>query len=477
MVTRRLKVAKAESIRKIFKHKLMKYSPLVLVMAMLTLFGAGEVNAACRVITPGGSGSKTGADWNNALAGIPGNFVRGDSYYFATGNYGALNVSTPDSGTTVITLKKARQADHCTDTGYSDSAMGQGQAVFTHLEPSTDYWVFDGADSKTSTSGHGFYVDGTKCTINSCWDIYVNSVSNITVKYTAVQGMGDSAADIHIDENVRCMSSTNFSLLYSFVYNSSDVPVLTRGCNGFVMDHTTLYHNRVTVTNHGEGLSDGGSSGVTVSNSTFWDIEGTAAITELNSGTASKADNWSIFGNLFYYSPNNANNRLGYGDGVIAAINNQEASNWNIYNNTFANITAAMTLNMRVSFSQSTGSARNIYNNLWWNCAIANHAGTISADYNTYLNTDPQTSDSGSHSVIKTQGATDPFASDQTGNYQLTAATTAGTNSISGISLNVTDPQGNVRGLGGNWSRGAFQFVSGSVQATNPPTGLQAAVN
>jgi hypothetical protein len=448
------------------------------IAAMLFFFvSVGFANAACHVVTPSGSGSFSGADWNNAIAGIPKTFVRGDSYYFADGIYGNLTVSTADSGTLVITLKKARRADHCTDVGYQDSTMGTGQASFTHIEPTTDYWTFDGVDSTSSTTGHGFYVNGTLCTISSCWDVVLNSVKYITFRYIMVQGMGDGGTDVHIDENFRCLTSPNISLLYSYIYNSSGAPVVMRGCNNFVMDHTWLYHNRSTSTNHAEGISDSGSSSAVISNSAFWDIEGTAVITELNAGTVSSADNWQIFGNLFFYSPNNANARKGYGNGVIAVINNQEASNWYIYNNTVANITSAMTLNVRVDFSASTGSVRYVYNNLWYNCAQANHFGNPAADYNTYLNTDPKTSDMGSHTVIQTSGASNPFVNISNKDFHLAASTANGASSASSLTFNNHDPDGITRGSGGIWDRGVYEFTAGSVQAPAPPTALQAIVN
>jgi hypothetical protein len=468
-------IEREEKVRKIAAIASRYFLPILFIL-LLTILRASAASAACHVITPNGSGSKSGADWNNAMAGVPSNLVRGDTYYFATGNYSALSPSTPDSGSTLITLTKARQAAHCTDTGYNDAIMGQGQAVFPAVQPTTDYWVFDGADSATPTSGHGFYIDGTDCTVNFCPNFIVDHVAGITLKYTAIQGMGDAGADVHINENVRCISATRVNLLYSYIYNSSDAPVLLRGCTNFKMDHTWLFHNRSTTTNHGEGISDSGSSNITVSNSVFWDIEGTSAITELGSPGSAAADNWNIYGNLFFYSPNNANARKGYGDGVISVINNQQASNWYIYNNTFANITASMTLNMRVSFTQSTGSGRYIYNNLWYNCAQADHNGSPSADYNTYLNTDPKGRDTGTHSVIQVSGAVNPFVSILSNNYQLLVDTATGTNTINSLLLNNTDPNNNKRGAGGNWDRGAFQFSVGTAQGPAAPTGLQASV-
>src|ERR1700747_1601232 len=89
--TRNLNVPKLKKTCKMFKQKLIKYSPLVLSVAMLILFGAGEVNAACHVVTPTGSGTKSGADWSNAMADLPSTLIRGDSYYLGPGVYSEFN--------------------------------------------------------------------------------------------------------------------------------------------------------------------------------------------------------------------------------------------------------------------------------------------------------------------------------------------------------------------------------------------------
>ena len=69
--------------------------------------------ASCHVVTPTGSGSKTGADWSNAYAGPPATLIRGDVYYLADGTYGAYTFNTPPaSGTTTVEIRKAQSYDN-----------------------------------------------------------------------------------------------------------------------------------------------------------------------------------------------------------------------------------------------------------------------------------------------------------------------------------------------------------------------------
>ena len=98
--------------------------------ATLLLF-ALPASAVCHVVTPAGAGLQDGSTWDNAFAGLPATLVRGDVYYIATGNYtGGYRFNTPESGTTVITIKKVTPTDHCTETGWQAS-FGVGQAVWT----------------------------------------------------------------------------------------------------------------------------------------------------------------------------------------------------------------------------------------------------------------------------------------------------------------------------------------------------------
>ena len=64
---------------------------------------------------------------------------------------GAYTFNDAVSGTTLITIKKAIESDHGTDTGWS-SAYGDGQATFPNVTFTTSYWTFDGQSRTTLTT-------------------------------------------------------------------------------------------------------------------------------------------------------------------------------------------------------------------------------------------------------------------------------------------------------------------------------------
>src|SRR5579864_6394310 len=103
----------------------------LLLVAVLMVVASRRAEAGCHVVTSAGAGTKNGADWNNAMAGVPATLVRGDIYYLADGIYSPYTFTTPDSGTTPVTIKKAVAADHCIETGWNASTMGSSQAIFS----------------------------------------------------------------------------------------------------------------------------------------------------------------------------------------------------------------------------------------------------------------------------------------------------------------------------------------------------------
>ncbi|MGZ3805746.1 MAG: hypothetical protein ACXVB4_16130, partial [Pseudobdellovibrionaceae bacterium] len=103
-----------------------------------------QAEAVNHFVRQDATGSANGSDWTNAYTSLPATLVRGDTYYIAAGNYSGRTFNTPTSGTTLITIKKAIEADHGTETGWQAS-YGTGQAAFTGmLEFTSSYWVFDG---------------------------------------------------------------------------------------------------------------------------------------------------------------------------------------------------------------------------------------------------------------------------------------------------------------------------------------------
>src|SRR6478672_8702003 len=92
---------------------------LIGLMVICAALGAGlRAQTATHYVRQGASGTGTGDDWTNAYPNLPGTLTRGDTYYVADGSYGNPVFDDPESGTLVITIKKATITDHGTDTGW-----------------------------------------------------------------------------------------------------------------------------------------------------------------------------------------------------------------------------------------------------------------------------------------------------------------------------------------------------------------------
>ncbi len=138
---------------------------------LMAVFCASSAYAACHAVSPIGSGAKSGADWNNAYAGLPTTLVRGDIYYLADGNYGShLSLSTAASGTLTIELRKAQAYDHgdgagCTPdigAGWNAATMGSAQAYWQSTGSgqvvnvgSGGYWTINGNGNNAGTTEVG----------------------------------------------------------------------------------------------------------------------------------------------------------------------------------------------------------------------------------------------------------------------------------------------------------------------------------
>src|ERR1035437_8996727 len=109
---------------------------------VLVCFAAWSGHAATYCVGPSATGSGSGADWSNlkAWGATP---VRGDTWYLETGSYAGKTFNTANSGTTLITIKKAISADHVTDTGWTSGMANQ--ATFTDvIQFGSSYWTIDG---------------------------------------------------------------------------------------------------------------------------------------------------------------------------------------------------------------------------------------------------------------------------------------------------------------------------------------------
>jgi len=172
------------------------------------------------------TGNGSGSDWTNACTDFTGScavssLVRGDTYYVAAGNYASRTFNTAVSGTLVITIKGATDADHGTDTGWSTTYGVGVSGRQAHFAPTLDstfnvyynwrvdgaqYFVFDGNTSCGSAASsacsdsttYGFVMD-TPATCNHDQDfVYyqTGTVSNDTWAHIAMTACGGTSTDV-----------------------------------------------------------------------------------------------------------------------------------------------------------------------------------------------------------------------------------------------------------------------------------------
>ena len=486
---------------------------LFLVLFATTPF---KLKAACRVVTSTGSGGKTGADWNNAFAGLPPTLVRGDSYYLADGSYSQYIFTTADSGSTLITIKKAISSDHCTATGWILGTMGSGQAVFnrggghygTGIVVRSSNLVINGqvgAGEGTTTYGIKFNSTGGICgpPATSCYDLMIGDTAtqtNVTVEYLEIEGAcgGMNLAtdpqacdtfEVSTQEQLIYVSNASTDLTFSHIYAhhaAGGVFQFAGGASNVTIQNSFLYANNSTPVQHSECIgANWTTNNVTIAYNSFHDCEGTAIIGILGPGPGQTytSDSWRIYGNIVWYTANNGNNRRGVGDGFFGCIDSQApsvCSNISIYNNTFADMTgpitkpraglpAAVEGNIAVIYTAGATGSATVENNLWYNNAMSiNFAApkTWTENFNTSFNPGGVSGLQGAFDAT-IRGVADPFTKDASGNFSLVSESQVGITGGRFLSAPYNlDYVGAVRGADGTWERGAYEFTLKSALET-----------
>ena len=444
-----------------------------ILMATLAVSASKLSEAACRVVTPTGSGAKTGADWNNAYQGLPATLVRGDTYYLADGTYARYSFNTIESGTTPITIKKAIPSDHCTDTGWDAATMGSSQAIFNPGTVDTfavlqDYLVLDGQKRDSLSSGHGIKLNGV-CPGANCTTLNI-AANNLTVRYVELQGIGDQnpasdKGDVQIYGNGR----SNWTFQYLYVHDSGQAFVVHNFNTNILLEHSYLNNNYSSATRHGNCIIDTGSTNVTIRYNIFREFTGTSCIT-IRGTVGSAANNWWVYGNLFTENPSAPS---GTGNGIASCLGSQHCTNFYFYNNTIANMSLGLA---GIYWQENTVGSPTIRNNIWYN----NRNSTVGAaqgvieSHNTVLNTPTALGFTDPNDVRVASGASVPFVALPTGDVHLTWEN-FGSVRAPGLPLPPPfnqDPDGKTRGADGLWDRGAFEFLS--PPRPNPPTNLTA---
>ena len=435
--------------------------------------------AATHYVRAGATGSKNGTDWNNACTWFvgscaPSSLVRGDTYYVASGSYtsATVDLNTPESGTLVITIKKATVADHGTSVGWSDSlASGpakliQDSSQNSVINFSTGYWIVDGQTGGGPGSwktGFGFYIDTTRVS-NPAPGIGTNDniSGHITVQHVEVEGNhGDGAGSgSAANDGISAGLTNNMTYSHMYVHDQGRVPIFWRASNSTIQ-YSWMARNESVPSQHSEGASIWSGTSTRVSNLIFaydvWeDIEGTGVIVYAGDGLL-------VYGNLFFTTSAYDPARGGIGNGSVTTWTVDGATGVKVYNSTFADLVGGG--GIRFPTTSAISFNNEALNNIFLNMGGVDWTNVGTHDYNWFFNSGAQT-----EANMQT-GIAVPFVNKAAGDFHLVVDTNSGVTLPSPFNV---DPDGKIRGSNGSWDRGTYQLIGSNRPAA--PTGLQAVV-
>lgn len=419
----------------------------ILGLVAFALAAPITADAANRYVRQGASGNGSGSDWTNAYGSLPSTLVRGDTYYVADGSYGSHVFD--DSGTAVITIKKATEADHGTSVGWQ-SGYGDGQATFGDLRFTTGYYTIDGQRRNEANwqdgAAYGFRIVGT--IYSSSLNPGPSCADNLTVRYADIGGspIGNTYSAGNPSEAFYFGGfgdvCNNWTIQRNHIHNIT-LPFQIAGGDGHLIEYNWIgpafgkeaIRGQVRASNlvirfnvfkDSCQFTPGDSSSGCTAEIALWD----------GGGSGSFSNNL-VYGNVFQKTTTQNNS-----GGVVVIGGNgsswvgTSASNSVILNNTivgFKDGNAMLLIN--------GGSGNVIRNNLYYD--IASHVSTA-CSANTCSNNVKATSS--------------PFVA-YPNNLRLTGPTAAGTALSAPYNL---DLYGSARGADGVWDLGAFEFASGS---------------
>ncbi|MGZ6441690.1 MAG: hypothetical protein ACXWRU_16645 [Pseudobdellovibrionaceae bacterium] len=420
-----------------------------LVFTFITL----QAEAANHFVRQGATGSANGNDWANAYTSLPDILVRGDTYYIAAGSYPGRSFGTPTSGTTLITIKKAIEADHGTETGWQAS-YGTGQAAFTGmLEFTSSYWLFDGQTGGGAANNWnqnlGFKITETGDSNAIIRIGYSAVINDITIRHVEFQGKGSVSTQGggYSNDAMAIYQAKNITLSYYWMHGVGRCPFFTGGQNvlaeqGWVQSYfqSSTVHSEVASIWQ---ISSGTLGDHTFRNNLITDIEGTGGLMWDNS--SNPAAHMYVYGNVFY-KPAGASWMTE--NGVIGGWTTSASSfiNVSVYNNTFINVDQESLSTFPTVYANNVA-----YNNLFFNCASPDFSRFATHDYNYFINSGGTASEP--HGTSATSG--DPFVNYVGLDFRLNVDTLAGLSLFSPYNV---DPLGAIRGVSGIFDRGAFQF-------------------
>lgn len=472
-------------------------------------------------IRMGAAGSGNGSSWQNAYIGFgtstgdinPASMSRGVTYWVASGTYGGVAFSTPDSGTSMITLEGATDASHGPATDWNNAYAGQ--AVFGPSAISTDYWIING-QVRGSDWQSGYTMKFWNQNASSSSAITLGGNNDITFKYVEMEGTGagfpnnTSTSDRCSTNNCGVWSDdaiienspvTNLYVGYGYEHNTGNTTFQmdTEGSGGSVNNNLTWEYNWISYNHTGQnGLHDQAfalyGSNVVIRYNTFQDISGSGIITTAGAGQPNLS-NWDVYGNLFFwdsaYAALNGQYDLATIDNaVLDFLGEQMTGHIYFYNNTIAdfynsvaNASGTAFSTMPISGLSGTGGSIcgstcptvSIENNLWYNsayvyggytsyCSVVTGA-VCTENYNSSYQggvaagDDWETSLTPGANDVNTSGTANPFvnsASSTIAGFQLAYDTASGTTLAAPYNFDGFHQVD--RGINGTWDRGAEQL-------------------
>ena len=477
-------------------------------LLLFSCMAFSPIFAACHAVTPSGSGSKSGADWNNAYSGLPSKLVRGDIYYLADGNYGNhLSIATSGSGT--LELRKAQSYDYgsgCGNSiaaGWNTSTMGSAQAYWQSTGSGKVVTLGSEGDIIINGNGNnagtdeigcggvaanppstmkgpaphpaacGIRIDDSTCTstaTNGCdggSGVINGGGDNITFESVELFGQGQNSNGNNNSETYFWFANggnlANVTITHCYCHNAGTTyfTVVSGGWNDGSFDHNYVWGLFDGSTNHGEAVQLQGSNGVgganAIHHNIFRDQQTNGDVVAVISGTQT----YAFYDNVDFCSVGGTSTSCRHNDGVIGCFNSQTCSDVLIYNNTF-NFPSDCGWNVTGGPSSMT-----VENNLWYNCgAVTMQGGTNTVDYNSYLNS--HQSAVGSHDISISSSVSSPFVSST--NFKLASENANWSNRLRLASPYDVD----AAGFTFTTDRGAYQYVATATPSA--PLNLAATV-
>jgi hypothetical protein len=429
---------------------------------------AATLTGADVYIRDGASGD--GSSWTDALDTIPisSSLVRGNVYYFADGDYGSYTMAKAESSSQLITFKKAIDDTRCaslgmttaecrgTGTGWTDS-YGDGVAKLDWLQVERGDFVLDGQITCTDIKNcqRGFLVEvGT-----TLYHIAVsapNIVNNVVFKSITVDGV---VANLKRGFRFCCNGGQGVVLQDIEIKNIGNDPINLSIYSDVDINRLYIHSRLSSDDSHADAMEVvespiSGSPKNTLRNSIInWDGQQlwfTGGVGNPVNGE------WDIFANV-WTSPT-----CGTAIASVTAIkfrNDELASSagpLNIYNNTFACL-----YNAFVFSDLTTGVAQN---NIFYNLTTGMGGfNQITHDYNYY-----DTALGSTFGESNGQAGSDPFVNLSVRNFRLSFATAPGVTLSAPFNV---DPLGIVRGTGGVWDRGAYEYAPTGSTSGGPRKG------